>query len=333
MGPGPEHLPACTGGDADEKCSLRTCWMETANWISWFNVFLFARCIWRLWYLWSNGEDVSWHPEMRFLFLHCFMTPFPLEKSSCGKARKSEICLSELASVFLKAIFLYIQLHTKYCFGLLPCTSAVSALGEPPSPIPTSPWSSRLSEHLALPWLQEGGREHMCLGQNLCSWHHAAQGISVPFLQSYLKAKYFCLRAGASSALCSQPGDVIPCLVLSLDRLLWCTKQGIHYLFLDEALSYLSLLLLPTLSELLSSAAHFLVPTSIPAALGCFCQVLCPPLTHLKSYHAEQAASSGLLKTHGTCLCAAPRLCLMLFHQLRARGREVLSWGNSIGAV
>lgn len=34
MGPGPEHLPACTGGDADEKCSLRTCWMETANWIS-----------------------------------------------------------------------------------------------------------------------------------------------------------------------------------------------------------------------------------------------------------------------------------------------------------
>lgn len=96
--------------------------------------------------------------------------PFPLEKSSCGKARKSEICLSELAPVFLKAISLYVLLHTKDCFGSLPCTSAVSALGESPSLVPNSLWSSRLSEHLDLPWLQEGGCEHTeCLGQDLCS--------------------------------------------------------------------------------------------------------------------------------------------------------------------
>jgi len=42
----------------------------------------------------------------------------------------------------------------------------------------------------------------------------------MPFPQSYLKANYFCLRAGAAASLYSQPGDVIPCPALSLDRLL-----------------------------------------------------------------------------------------------------------------
>lgn len=37
----------------------------------------------------------------------------------------------------------------------------------------------------------------------------------VPFFQSYLKANYFCSGAGAPPALCSQPGDLIPCSVLS----------------------------------------------------------------------------------------------------------------------
>jgi len=64
-----------------------------------------------------------------------------------------------------------------------------------------------------------------------------ATSISAPFFQSYLKANYFCLRAGTPSALCSQPGDLIPCPVLSLGRLLWCTEQGLHYLCPDEVLT------------------------------------------------------------------------------------------------
>lgn len=56
-------------------------------------------------------------------------------------------------------------------------------------------------------------------------------------LLSELPESKSCSGAGAPPALCSQPGDLIPCLVLSLGRLLWCTEQGLHDLCPDEVLT------------------------------------------------------------------------------------------------
>lgn len=159
--------------------------------------------------------------------------------------------LSELASVFPKSAALSVLLHPQHRFGSLPRTSAVSAPGEPLSITrdhPKQPAASGAARGLRCVQLASGfkkeevniwksSRTASPLLTPLAPRCPGATSISVPFFQSYLKANHFCSGAGAPPASCSQPGDLIPCLVLSLGRLLWCTEQGLHDLCPDEVLT------------------------------------------------------------------------------------------------
>ena len=190
---------------------------------------------------------------------------------------------------------------------------------------------SRLGSPLLTPWAPGS----VCWAPRLCQHCLHAPGIPVPFW-SYLEANDFFLKVWAASALYCQHGDAIPCLVLSLGRL-WCTKHGLNCLCLNEVLTPLILTVLVTsfwsfLLLLLCSSAPA-VATSAPVASYFSGISSLLHFTPQKFTTQSKPSPPAVLKTQGICMCIAPGLRLILFDQLRARGRKVLNWGSSMSAV